>query len=56
LVGSSAYFKETAQKFEDLLEGKIQVKFLEEVLCACSELLTGAFGKVTIDSIVIESL
>jgi len=29
--GSSAYFKEAAQKFEDLLEGKIQVKFLEEV-------------------------
>ena len=29
--GSSAYFQEAAQKFEDLLEGKIQVKFLEEV-------------------------
>ncbi|WP_243454680.1 putative quinol monooxygenase [Desulfosporosinus fructosivorans] len=29
--GISAYFKEAAQKFEDLLEGKIQVKFLEEV-------------------------
>lgn len=28
---SSAYFQEAAQKFEDLLEGKIQVKFLEEV-------------------------
>ena len=29
--GSSAYFQEAAKKFEDLLEGKIQVKFLEEV-------------------------
>ena len=29
--GSSAYFQEAAQKFEDLPEGKIQVKFLEEV-------------------------
>ncbi|EGW41786.1 putative quinol monooxygenase [Desulfosporosinus sp. OT] len=29
--GSSAYFQAAAQKFEDLLEGKIQVKFLEEV-------------------------
>ncbi|KGK86767.1 antibiotic biosynthesis monooxygenase [Desulfosporosinus sp. HMP52] len=29
--GNSAYFQEAAKKFEDLLEGKIQVKFLEEV-------------------------
>ena len=29
--GSLAYFQAAAQKFEDLLEGKIQVKFLEEV-------------------------
>ena len=29
--GSSVYFQEAAQKFEDLLEGKIQIKFLEEV-------------------------
>ena len=29
--GSSTYFQEAAQNFEDLLEGKIQVKFLEEV-------------------------
>ncbi|EGW40621.1 antibiotic biosynthesis monooxygenase family protein [Desulfosporosinus sp. OT] len=29
--GNSAYFQAAAQKFEDLLEGKIQVKFLDEV-------------------------
>ncbi|AFQ45207.1 putative quinol monooxygenase [Desulfosporosinus meridiei] len=29
--GRSAYFQAAAQKFEELLEGKIQVKFLEEV-------------------------
>lgn len=29
--GTSIYFQEAAQKFKDLLEGQIQVKFLEEV-------------------------
>ena len=29
--GESVYFQEAAQKFKDLLEGQIQVKFLEEV-------------------------
>jgi len=29
--GASIYFQEAAQKFENLLEGQIKVKFLEEV-------------------------